>query len=916
MKSASANKGASAAAREQQRAAKREQDAAKYAALRARLAAEKDSSDDEAPPGVTVGRLPVTLPGSVGTDGSPAPGAAARNVASLDVYRFQGAQPRPAPGGVPARRAPPGAAPSRRAPPGVAPSRPAVLPSRPGPATQPAAPPGKFKLKVTLKRPREGEEPAPVPANAVAAPVPASAAPASAAAAPAPTAAAPAASPVAEPAAKVRRGAAIVDSDDDFELPAVSRAPSARQAAAKKKKGLDDDDDSDFEIDSGEEDDDPDDQVDDLIEEADDDPEEEIDLGNARANKPDPVATLLGECTALTSNLVAAFGGGDAVRDGGMALVDAEGGGPFGRITQEQVWEAVEEPLPLEDEDVEGGGGEARNGARKHVAPSLSPWQLVGVNYLMVLSDQFKGASAILADEMGLGKTAQACTFLALMKKRAEDRDGASLPNIVICPSSVLSNWKNELERFCPALNVEVFHGERRPQLKDFIRSWEASRPNAPLPLDVVVTTYSLYESSSPDAKADRKFLRNRAWGVLVMDESHLLKDASSHRFQKMFQLATRVQHRLMLTGTPLQNNLQELHAMLTVLLPNMFQDKAEIFDTEEGEEDKLAERIRHILAPLVLRRLKSDVLEQLMPKTHRLENVQMLPAQKALYNGIVAQARAERSEGKTLASGNAKRYFTILRKAANHPLLLRSHFTDERVRAIANALAPIGVFSPDPDNPLPASRLVQELETWSDYELHKLSLQYPKISACTEALMKPTACLDSAKCDVLSRLLPELKKSGHKALIFSQWTQVMDVLEWLLNSLQLKFLRLDGSTSVTERQGLVDQYNAPDSEYFAFLLSTRAGGVGINLTAADTVILHDVDFNPQQDRQAEDRAHRIGQKKAVTVYRLVTEGTVDQGIYELAEKKKELGDKILGGKKQSAETAGIAQIMADLLKG
>ena len=629
------------------------------------------------------------------------------------------------------------------------------------------------------------------------------------------------------------------------------------------------------------------------------------------APERDPVEELLSTVTSMTTGLKAAVGMRSAgVRDQGVCLTDSGGGGAFARITQEDIWEAVEPPLDeLED--------------AQHTAPKLSSWQLVGVNYLCVLDEQGT-RGAVLADEMGLGKTAQAATFLGLITKRRMERDGASLPHVVVCPASVLSNWERELERFCPALDVQVFHGPNRAIIKNTAREMKASRPNAPMGFDVLLTTYSIFESTSMEAKDDRGWLKRCNWGVVVMDEAHMLKDSTSQRFRNLFRAVTRgATNRLMLSGTPLQNNLKELHSMLYMLLPDVFEGMGEVFDeVAEGEEESgnsgaLSERIRKILAPLVLRRLKQDVLTQLPPKVHKVEHVQLEPSQAETYSQLLAEARGAKGGKAKMSSANAKKWFTILRKAANHPLLLRRHFTDQKTLELAQQLSPAGAFSPD-SRILPPERILQEIETWSDYDLSKLCANYSSLPAARGGILPQSTVLGSAKCRFLAKLLPELKAGGHRPLIFSQWTQVMDLLEVLLNHLGLAYLRLDGSTTVSERQSLVDLYNSEKSNYFAFLLSTRAGGQGLNLVGADTVIIHDVDFNPQMDRQAEDRAHRIGQKRPVTIYRLVAEGTVDASIYRLAERKKELSDNILdqGKKKNDGEAATAAAIMDEVLGG
>jgi SWI/SNF-related matrix-associated actin-dependent regulator of chromatin subfamily A containing DEAD/H box 1 len=197
---------------------------------------------------------------------------------------------------------------------------------------------------------------------------------------------------------------------------------------------------------------------------------------------------------------------------------------------------------------------------------------------------------------------------------------------------------------------------------------------------------------------------------------------------------------------------------------------------------------------------------------------------------------------------------------------------------------------------------VLQEIETFSDYDLHQLCLQYEgslgKYSLAAETLY------DSPKMNYLRDLLPRLQHEGHRMLLFSQWTRLLDLLEILLNDMEMPFLRLDGSTPIAERQDLIDQFSREDA-IPVFLLSTKAGGLGINLTAADTVILHDLDFNPENDKQAEDRCHRIGQTKPVTIYRLVCKDTVDEDIYDMGERKRQLSQAVLSDHRSPQKGGG-----------
>jgi SWI/SNF-related matrix-associated actin-dependent regulator 1 of chromatin subfamily A len=227
----------------------------------------------------------------------------------------------------------------------------------------------------------------------------------------------------------------------------------------------------------------------------------------------------------------------------------------------------------------------------------------------------------------------------------------------------------------------------------------------------------------------------------------------------------------------------------------------------------------------------------------------------------------------------------------------VRQRYSDADVAEVSRLCALRGVFGAD----APPKKVREHVESLSDFALHALCSDSRLGGALLHKRLPSDAALDSGKARFLAELLPALAAKGSRPLIFSQWKIMLDVLEWTLAELGLKFFRLDGSTPVEERQALVDAYNAPDSTCFAFLLSTRAGGQGINLTGADTVILHDCDFNPQIDRQAEDRSHRLGQTRPVTVYRLVTQDTVDAKIVAIAERKLTLDAAVLSANDDEA---------------
>lgn len=526
--------------------------------------------------------------------------------------------------------------------------------------------------------------------------------------------------------------------------------------------------------------------------------------------------------------------------------------------------------------------------------PILKPYQLVGVNFLLLLYRK-KIGGAILADEMGLGKTIQAITYLTLLR-HLEDDPG---PHLIVCPASVLENWERELHKWCPSFTVLQYHGSARSAHSKELNY--LGKAGLPPPFDVILVCYSLFERHSVQQKDDRKILRHWKWGCVLMDEAHALKDKNSYRWKNLMSVARNARQRLMLTGTPLQNDLHELWSLLEFMMPDLFETgDVDLKKLLNAEDRDLISRMKSILGPFILRRLKSDVMQQLVPKTQKIEYVLMGKQQEDAYQEAIenyrtaSQSRVTRSSetclrdiASVLPRRQISNYFFEFRKIANHHLLVRRIYTDDDIVRFAKMLHPKGVFGFE----CTLERVIEELRTYNDFSIHRLLLHYG--DANVKGILSEEHVMVSGKCRALAELLPALNRYGHRVLIFSQWTSMLDILEWALDVIGVTYRRLDGSTQVTERQTIVDTFNK-DTSIFACLLSTRAGGQGLNLTGADTVIIHDMDFNPQIDRQAEDRCHRIGQTKPVTVYRLVTKNTVDENVYEIAKRKLTLDAAVL----------------------
>lgn len=553
--------------------------------------------------------------------------------------------------------------------------------------------------------------------------------------------------------------------------------------------------------------------------------------------------------------------------------------------------------------------------------PVLKPYQLVGVNFLLLLYRKGIGG-AILADEMGLGKTIQAITYLTLLKHMDNDPG----PHLVVCPASVLENWERELKKWCPSFTVIQYHGARRTHYSKELNS--LSKARLPPPFNVLLVCYSLFERHSQQQKDDRKLLKRWQWSCVLMDEAHALKDKNSYRWKNLMSVARNANQRLMLTGTPLQNDLHELWSLLEFMMPDLFTTgDVDLKKLLNAEDRDLIARMKSILGPFILRRLKSDVMQQLVPKIQRVKYVYMEKNQEDAYKEAIEEYRAasrariakisdvnRNSVVGVLPRRQISNYFVQFRKIANHPLLVRRIYNDEDIVRFAKKLYPMGVFGFECN----LDRVIEELKSYNDFSIHRLLLYYDV--ADKKGILPDKHVMVSAKCRALAELLPTLKQRGHRVLIFSQWTSMLDILEWTLDVIGVTYRRLDGSTQVTDRQTIVDTFNN-DTSIFACLLSTRAGGQGLNLTGADTVVIHDMDFNPQIDRQAEDRCHRIGQTKSVTIYRLVTKDTVDENVYEIAKRKLILDAAVLESGVEVDDEAGMSEktmgeILSSLLLG
>jgi SWI/SNF-related matrix-associated actin-dependent regulator of chromatin subfamily A member 5 len=484
--------------------------------------------------------------------------------------------------------------------------------------------------------------------------------------------------------------------------------------------------------------------------------------------------------------------------------------------------EQAEDAELLADEMEDGGG--AGGVAAAHplqvqppcVTGKMREYQLQGLNWMIHLFDN--GINGILADEMGLGKTLQTISLLGYL----HEFRGITGPHLVIVPKSCLGNWMNEIRRWCPMLRPEKFHGNKEE------REFQKEETILPGKFDVCVTSYEMVIK-------EKAHLKQFAWRYIVIDEAHRIKNENSLLSRVVRVL--RANNRMLITGTPLQNNLHELWALLNFLLPDVF-SSAEKFDdwfqidTEDQKQD-VVKQLHRLLRPFLLRRLKVEVEKSLPPKRETILKVGMSEMQRKWYTQVM-QKDLDVING----SGERSRLLNIvmqLRKCCNHPYLFQGA---------------------EPGPPFTT-------------DMHLIE--------------------NSGKMVLLDKLLPKLKARDSRVLIFSQMTRLLDILEDYCLFRGYKYCRIDGSTDGVVRQEAIDAYNSEGSEKFIFLLSTRAGGLGINLATADTVVLYDSDWNPQVDLQAMDRAHRIGQKKEVQVFRFCSESTIEEKVIEKAYKKLKL---------------------------
>lgn len=438
----------------------------------------------------------------------------------------------------------------------------------------------------------------------------------------------------------------------------------------------------------------------------------------------------------------------------------------------------------------------------------LRPYQEEGFRWMTRLAQWEAGAC--LADDMGLGKTVQA---LAVLLQRAQL--GAAL---VVCPVSVIGNWINEINRFAPSMNVKTLGNANRKQTLDELQAG-----------DILITSYGLLQS-------EEELFRDPEFATIVLDEAHAIKNFATKTSKATMQL--KGAFRIALTGTPIQNHLGEIWNLFNFINPGLLGNLTQFTDRFVKPEDESArKRLKKLIAPFILRRTKTKVLDELPPKTEIVKKIRLSDAEMAFYEALRRQA----------------------------------------LENIAGSDAPAG------------AKHLQVLA-----EITRL-----RQACCNPKLIDKSTDIPSAKLQTFLEIVNELMENKHRALVFSQFVTHLAIAREALDKMKIDYQYLDGSTPAAEREKRVRAFQSGKGQLF--LISLKAGGLGLNLTAADFVIHLDPWWNPAVEDQASDRAHRIGQTRPVTIYRLVAENTIEEKIVKLHDTKRDLAETLLEGSDRSA---------------
>lgn len=533
--------------------------------------------------------------------------------------------------------------------------------------------------------------------------------------------------------------------------------------------------------------------------------------------------------------------------------------------------------ISAEDDEYKGGDDQVNyyniaHGIRERITEQssllrngkLKEYQLHGLEWLVSLYNN--NLNGILADEMGLGKTIQTIALITYLIEKKRNNG----PYLIIVPLSTMSNWMLEFDRWAPTVIKVAYKGCIDNNniciiiIFIFIIGSPATRRNLSTNLkstkfNVLLTTYEYIIK-------DKAVLAKIKWKYMIIDEGHRMKNHHC-KLTQILNTHYTAPHRILLTGTPLQNKLPELWALLNFLLPSIFKScntfeqwfnapfatTGEKVELNEEETILIIRRLHKVLRPFLLRRLKKEVESQLPDKVEYVVKCDMSALQRYLYRhmqskGVLLTDGSEKDKKGRGGTRTLMNSIMQLRKICNHPFMFQ-----------------------------------QIEESYADY-----------LGLSDRIVTGPDLYRAAGKFELLDRILPKFRATNHRVLLFCQMTSSMTILEDYFNYRNYQYLRLDGTTKAEDRGALLSKFNASGSDYFLFLLSTRAGGLGLNLQAADTVIIFDSDWNPHQDLQAQDRAHRIGQKNEVRVLRLVTVNSVEERILAAAKYKLNLDEKVI----------------------